>query len=107
MPDLKAHDHSPFHQRNHNGENDGARGGKTDGGGAGGGGGNGSSTQSRGQMDRAEALAMLGLDEGASADQVREAYKTLIGKLHPDKGGTNRLAQLLNEARDLLLGKRK
>ena len=107
MPDLKAYDHSPFHQRNHKGQNDEARGGNTGGGGAGGGGGNGSSTQSQGQMDRAEALAMLGLDEGASADQVREAYKTLIGKLHPDKGGTTRLAQLLNEARDLLLGKRK
>lgn len=107
MPDLKGYDHSPFHQRNQNGQNDGAKGGNTGGGGAGGGGGNGSSTQSRGQMDKAEALAMLGLDDGASADQVREAYKTLIGKLHPDKGGTNRLAQLLNEARDLLLGKRK
>jgi curved DNA-binding protein CbpA len=57
-------------------------------------------------MDRAEALALFGLEEGASAVQVREAYKNLMSKLHPDKGGTNRLAQMLNEARDLLLGKK-
>ncbi len=107
MPDLKAYDNNPFHQQNHYGQNDGAKGGNSGGGGAGAGSDGGASSQSQGRMDRAEALAMLGLDEGASADQVREAYKNLIGKLHPDKGGTNRLAQLLNEARDLLLGKKK
>lgn len=106
MPDLKAYDNNPFHQQNHYGQNDGSKGGNSGGGGAGAGGDGGASSQSQGRMDRGEALAMLGLDEGASADQVREAYKNLIGKLHPDKGGTNRLAQLLNEARDLLLGKK-
>jgi type IV secretory pathway TraG/TraD family ATPase VirD4 len=106
MPNLKAYDHNPFHQRSHSGQNDGAKSDNSDGG-AGGGGDSGPSSQSQGSMDRAEALAMLGLDESASADQVRESYKNLISKLHPDKGGTTRLAQLLNEARDLLLGKKK
>lgn len=58
-------------------------------------------------MDRAEALAMLGLEEGATPEQIREAYKRLMGMLHPDRGGTTYLAQKLNEARDLLLGKGK
>lgn len=107
MPDLKAYDNNPFHQQNHYGQNDGAKGGNSGSGGARSGSDGGASSQSQGRMDRAEALAMLGLDEGASADQVREAYKNLMAKLHPDKGGTNRLAQLLNEARDLLLGKKK
>lgn len=107
MPDLKAYDNNPFHHQNHYGQNDGAKGGSGGGGRARSGSDGGASSQSQGRMDRAEALAMLGLDEGASADQVREAYKNLIAKLHPDKGGTNRLAQLLNEARDLLLGKKK
>lgn len=106
MPDLRTYDSNPFHQQNHYGQNDDAKRGNS-GGGAGAGSDGGTSSQSQSRMDRAEALAMLGLDEGASADQVREAYKNLIGKLHPDKGGTNRLAQLLNQARDLLLGKKK
>jgi type IV secretion system protein VirD4 len=60
-----------------------------------------------GKMDRAEALATFGLQEGATAADVNAAYKSLMGKLHPDRGGTTYLAQKLNEARDLLLGKKK
>jgi type IV secretory pathway TraG/TraD family ATPase VirD4 len=102
MPDLKAYDDNPFFNENHYDQ-----GGKKSGtGGAGTGGGGGQSTAQDRKMDRAEALALFGLEEGASAVQVREAYKNLMSKLHPDKGGTNRLAQMLNEARDLLLGKK-
>lgn len=54
-------------------------------------------------MSRAEALDILGLQEGASAAEIEAAYKTLIVKNHPDQGGTDWLAARLNEARDILL----
>ena len=54
-------------------------------------------------MARAEALDILGLQEGATADEIEAAYKTLIVKNHPDQGGTDWLAARLNEARDILL----
>lgn len=56
-----------------------------------------------GQMSRAEALAILGLAEGATTEEIRTAWKRLMQKLHPDTGGSPRFAQMLNEARDVLL----
>ena len=53
---------------------------------------------------RAEALDILGLEEGASEDEIEAAYKGLIVKNHPDQGGTDWLAARINEARDILLG---
>src|SRR5688572_1685306 len=57
----------------------------------------------RGAMSRAEALKVLGLEEGASEDQVRAAHRRLILQIHPDKGGTSYLAAKINEAKDVLL----
>ena len=54
-------------------------------------------------MGRAEALDILGLQEGARAEEIEAAYKALIVKNHPDQGGTDWLAARLNEARDILL----
>ncbi|MGE4529221.1 MAG: type IV secretory system conjugative DNA transfer family protein, partial [Rhodospirillaceae bacterium] len=56
-----------------------------------------------GHMSRAEALAILGLAEGATTEDIRAAWKRLMQKLHPDTGGSTRLAQMLTEARDALL----
>jgi len=57
------------------------------------------------RMTRAEALAVLGLEEGASRDEVLAAYKSLIRKVHPDApGGSGYLASKLNQAKQTLLG---
>lgn len=59
--------------------------------------------ENAGPMSRAEALEVLGLDDGADEATIEEAYKTLIKKNHPDQGGTDWIAARLNEARATLL----
>ena len=55
-------------------------------------------------MPRDEALAVLGLAEGATADEIRAAHRRLIQRMHPDVGGTADLASRINRAKDVLLG---
>lgn len=55
-------------------------------------------------MNRREALAILGLAEGASREDIVAAHRTLIQKLHPDRGGNDYLAAKINQAKDFLLG---
>ncbi|MDB5486312.1 MAG: hypothetical protein JWQ58_27 [Reyranella sp.] len=59
---------------------------------------------SRTDMTRDEALAVLGLAEGASVDEIRVAHRRLIQRMHPDVGGTADLAARINRAKDVLLG---
>ncbi len=59
----------------------------------------------RTSMTEEEALDILGLEKGASDSEVKEAYKHLMGQVHPDKGGNDWLASKLNEARQTLLKK--
>nr|WP_242521771.1 DnaJ domain-containing protein [Motiliproteus sp. SC1-56] len=56
-----------------------------------------------GAMSLSEAWAILGLEPGASRDEVLSAYKRMILKVHPDRGGSNYLAARINEAKALLL----
>lgn len=55
-----------------------------------------------GKMTREEALSILGLMEGATPEEIHAAWKRLMQKVHPDIGGSNRLAQLLSEAKEVL-----
>jgi len=55
-------------------------------------------------MSRQDALRVLGLVEGANAQAVTAAHRSLIKKLHPDHGGSDFLAQQVNEAKKVLLG---
>lgn len=50
-----------------------------------------------------EARALLGVSASASADDIRAAHRRLIAKIHPDAGGTQALAEKINEARSILL----
>jgi curved DNA-binding protein CbpA len=55
-------------------------------------------------MTRDEALALLGLQAGASDDDIRAAHRRLIQRVHPDVGGSSELASRINRAKDVLLG---
>lgn len=56
-------------------------------------------------MTRQEALKILGLRDGAGARDIKAAHRRLMANVHPDHGGSDYLAQQINRARDVLLGK--
>ena len=54
-------------------------------------------------MRPAEARSILQIGDRASAQEVREAHRRLIARVHPDAGGSADLARRVNAARDTLL----
>lgn len=61
-------------------------------------------------MKKSEALKILGLTDGAGADEIKKAHRKLIIENHPDKFGQDaekraaaeEKTKLINEARDVL-----
>ena len=51
----------------------------------------------------AEARALLGVGERATLQEIREAHRRLIARVHPDAGGSAELATRVNAARDALI----
>jgi len=74
------------------------------GGGADDAGGAGAGAAAPGGMSREEAYRVLGLEPGASDEEIKAAHHRLIANLHPDKGGSTYLAAKINQAKDVLLG---
>ena len=56
-------------------------------------------------MTEPQAREILGLEGDAGEQDVVDAHRRLMLKLHPDRGGTNFLAAQLNEAKRVLLGR--
>jgi DnaJ family protein C protein 19 len=67
-------------------------------------GGAGAPHRSSGVMSRPEAYEVLGLRPGASEADIKDAHRRLMRGAHPDAGGSDWLAALVNQARDILLG---
>lgn len=55
------------------------------------------------EMREEEAYQILGLQAGASEEAIRNAHRALIGRIHPDRGGSTHLAALVNRAKDVAM----
>jgi len=50
-----------------------------------------------------KARKVLGVEGGATREEIVAAHKKLVAKVHPDRGGTSAAVHEANDARDLLL----
>jgi len=56
-----------------------------------------------GKMSVEEALEILAIKKSATRDEIIEAHKRLMQKIHPDRGGSDYLAAKVNQAKEILL----
>lgn len=61
--------------------------------------------QSERAQDEAQARALLGIGRDAGRDEIVEAHRRLLTRVHPDRGGTNEQVHAAARARDLLLAR--
>ena len=64
----------------------------------------GSAASTNGSMTTDQAFEILGLESGASDEDIKAAHHRLMSKIHPDHGGSTFLATQINQAKDFLLG---
>ncbi|MDT8407539.1 MAG: DnaJ domain-containing protein [Methylococcales bacterium] len=60
-------------------------------------------TRQNSAITAAEAYQILGLQPGASREQVVQAHRRMMQKYHPDRGGSDYFAARINLAKDMLL----
>ena len=58
---------------------------------------------SRSDMSESQALDVLGLKEDATKEDIIQAHRRMIQKVHPDRGGSTYLATQINAAKALLI----
>ena len=56
----------------------------------------------RGVMSKEKAYKILGLNKGATKEEVKKQYRKLMKHNHPDTGGSKYLSSLINAAKDKL-----
>jgi hypothetical protein len=54
-------------------------------------------------MTRDLALEILGLPADASDEDIVKAHRSMMQRLHPDRGGSDYLAKKINAAKDFLV----
>jgi len=59
------------------------------------------------EMNRREASQILGVRESAPEGKIKEAHRRIMIANHPDAGGSSFIAAKVNEAKDILMGKKK
>jgi hypothetical protein len=62
-----------------------------------------SSAGDENEMSKSLAMEILGLEGEVSKESVQSAYRALMQKLHPDRGGSEYLAKKINQAKAILM----
>ncbi|KAG9396822.1 Pam18 [Carpediemonas membranifera] len=58
------------------------------------------------EMNKGEAALILGVPRSASHKEISTRHKKMLMTNHPDRGGSSLLASKINEAKDVLTGKK-